>query len=394
MSAPNVKWKVILPLTAIILAIIIMVVMVKLKPAPVTRIPEPLLPLVRVLDIQLQDMTLTVESQGTVSPRTESVLLPEVAGRVIEVSQSFVPGGFFEKDELLLSIDPFDYRQATVQARGAVAQAELRLAMELAEADVARKEWAELGKGDPTPLTLREPQVAEARAALDSARAALENSERNLERTTILAPYAGRVRQKQVDVGQYVSPGTPLATIYSVDYAEIRLPLPDDDLAFVDLPLDYRGEASRGGGPEVTLRADFAGRIYSWKGRIVRTEGEIDPRSRMVHAVARVSNPYSRGADPGQPPLAAGMYVEAEIAGRKVEDVALIPRSAVRTDDVVLIVDEEERLRFRPVEILRATAEHAIVQSGLAEGERLCISNLTAVTDGMLVRVAAPEVAK
>jgi RND family efflux transporter MFP subunit len=386
------KLKIILPLAAVAVAIVVMATMIKMKPAPETRIPEPPLPMVRVMDVQLQDMTLTVNSQGTVSPRTESVLLPEVAGRVIEVSPSFVPGGFFEKGELLLRIDPFDYRQAVVQTRSAVAQAELRLATELAEAEVARKEWDELGKGKPTPLTLREPQVAEAEAALASARAALENTERNLERTSILAPYAGRVRQKQVDVGQYVSPGNPLATIYSVDYAEIRLPLPDDDLAFVDLPLDYRDEASRGRGPEVTLRADFAGRTFSWTGRIVRTEGEIDARSRMVHAVARVSNPYARGADPDRPPLAAGMYVEAEIAGRPVENVVLIPRAAIRPNDIVLVVDEEDRLRFRPVEILRATSEHAIVSSGLADGERICISSLTAVTDGMRVRFEFPEV--
>ena len=123
-----------------------------------------------------------------------------VAGRVIEVSPSFVPGGFFEKGELLLRIDPFDYRQASVQATGAVAQADLRLATELAEADVARKEWEELGEGKPTPLTLREPQVAEAQAALASARAALENAERNLERTAIAAPYAGRVRIEYNDL--------------------------------------------------------------------------------------------------------------------------------------------------------------------------------------------------
>jgi len=388
MSASNLKWKVILPLAAIAVAALVMLVMIRAKPEPETRIPEAVFPLVRVMAVQLQDMTLTVHSQGTVSPRTESVLLPEVAGRVIEVSPSFVPGGFFEKDDLLLRLDPFDYRQATVQARGAVAQAELRLAMELAEADVARREWEELGEGEPTPLTLREPQVAETKASLAAARAALENAERNLERTAIIAPYAGRVRRKQVDIGQYVSPGAPLATIYSVDYAEIRLPLPDDDLAFVDLPLDFRGESSRGRGPEVTLRADFAGRTFFWKGRIVRTEGEIDPRSRMVHAVARVRNPYSRGSNPDRPPLAAGMYVEAEIAGRSVKSVALIPRSALRSGDIVLILDDEQLLRFRPVEILRSTSEHAIVSSGLANGERLCISNLAAVTDGMRVRVA------
>jgi multidrug efflux system membrane fusion protein len=394
MRASNLKWMIILPLAVIAVAIVVMVIMIKARPEPETRIPEVPLPVVRFAEVQLQDLTLTVQSQGTVSPRTESLLLPEVAGRIIEVSPAFVPGGFFEKGELLLRIDPFNYRQADVQARGAIAQAELRLAMELAEAEVARNEWKELGQGKPTALTLREPQVAEAEAALAAARAALESAGRNLERTTIVAPYAGRVRQKQVDVGQYVSPGTPLATIYAVDYAEIRLPLPDDDLAFVDLPLDYRGETSRGRGPEVTLRADFAGQTFSWKGRIVRTEGEIDPRSRMVHAVARVSNPYSRSAHPERPPLAAGMYVEAEIAGRSVEGVALIPRSAVRADDVVLVVDDEERLRFRPVEILRATSQHAIISSGLADGERICISNLAAVTDGMRVRIAPAEVSE
>lgn len=388
MSSANMRWKIILPLAIVIVGAAGMLIMIKARPEPETRIPEVPLPLVRVQEIRLQDMALTVRSQGTVSPRTESVLLPEVAGRIIEVAPSFVPGGYFDEGEPLLRIDPFDYRQAVVQARGAIAQAELRLASELAEADVARAEWEELGKGEPTPLTLREPQVAEAEAALAAARAALENAERNLQRTEIAAPYDGRVRQKQVDVGQYISPGTPLATIYSVDYAEIRLPLPDDDLAFVELPLDYRGERSSTTGPEVTLLADFAGKRYSWQGRIVRTEGEIDPRSRMVHAVARVSDPYARGDDPDRPPLAAGMYVEAEIAGRSVEAVAVIPRSAVRAGDVVLVVDGDDRLRFRPVEILRSTSQEAIVSSGLAEGERLCISSLATVTDGMRVRVA------
>jgi RND family efflux transporter MFP subunit len=281
-----------------------------------------------------------------------------------------------------------------IQAKGAVAQAELRLAAEMAEADVARAEWKELGKGEPTPLTLREPQVAEAEASLSAARAALEYAERNLQRTEIKAPYTGRVRQKQVDLGQSVSPGIALARIYSVDYAEIRLPLPDDDLAFVELPLDYRGERSSSKRPEVTLRADFAGKSYSWSGTIVRTEGEIDPRSRMVHAVARVSDPYGRGEDPDRPPLAAGMYVEAEIAGRAVKGVAAIPRSAVRAGDVVLVVDGDDRLRFRPVEILRSTAQETIVSSGLADGERLCLSSLAAVTDGMRVRISEEGVAE
>jgi RND family efflux transporter MFP subunit len=196
------------------------------------------------------------------------------------------------------------------------------------------------------------------------------------------------VRTKQVDVGQFVARGTPMATIYAVDFAEIRLPLPDSQLAFVDLPMIYRGDHDRDSGPAVTLRASFAGYPFEWHGRIVRTEGEIDARSRMVHVVAEVADPYGRGDDPDRPPLAAGLYVEAEIEGRIVENVAVLPRSAIRDGDIVLVVDDDNRLRLRRVEVLRRSADRAIVRSGLANGERICLSPLVAVTDGMRVRVA------
>jgi multidrug efflux pump subunit AcrA (membrane-fusion protein) len=199
------------------------------------------------------------------------------------------------------------------------------------------------------------------------------------------------VREKNVDRGQYVTPGTPLAHIYSVDFAEIRLPLPDADLAFVDLPLVFRGAGSSKPGPAVVLRAEFAGRSFEWQGRLVRTEGEIDPRSRMVHAVAQVKDPYGRGQDPERPPLAAGMYVEAEIAGRPVEGVAVIPRTALRNDSQVLIVDQNDRLQFRDIVVLRTSDDKAIVGSGLNDGDRVCLSNLSAVTDGMRVRIFGEE---
>ena len=214
----------------------------------------------------------------------------------------------------------------------------------------------------------------------------MQRAERDLQRTEIRAPYAGRVRRKDVDVGQYVAPGTTLATIYAVDYAEIRLPLPDDDLAYIDLPLDYRGETASNRGPRVTLMASFAGRTFEWRGRIVRTEGEIDRRSRMVHAVVSVKDPYGRGDDPDRPPLAAGLFVAAEIEGRPVREVAVIPRSAVRGDDQVLVVTDDDRLHFRTIEILRRKQDRVIVASGLSEGERMCVSPLSAVTDGMRVR--------
>lgn len=387
MSSANIRWKVILPLAIVIVGAAGMLIMIKARPEPETRIPEVPLPLVRVQEIRLQDMALTVRSQGTVSPRTESRLVPEVSGRVTEVAPSFASGGYFEEGEVLVRIDPHDYRQAVIRARSDVARAELALAREEAESDVALKEWEELGRGEATPLTLREPQMEDARASLAAAEAALETAQRNLARTEIVAPYDGRVREKLVDVGQFVTVGTPVVTLYSVDYAEVRLPLPDDQLAYLDLPFEYRNNPSRRNGPMVTLRADFAGKVHEWTGRIVRTEGEIDPRSRMVHVVAQVANPYARGDDPKRPPLAAGMYVKAEIEGTTASQAALLPRAALRRDGLVYVVDGENRLRFRDVEVLRSTNENIIIGSGLETGEKVILSPMEAVTDGMQVRV-------
>ncbi len=362
------------------------VVMIRAKPPVETRPPGVLPPLVRIQEVTLEDLSLTVTGQGTVSPRTESQLVPEVSGRVIWVSPSFASGGFFDAGATLLKIDPYDYDQAIVRAEADLARAKLRLAQEEAEAEVARDEWAELGTGTPTPLTLREPQVADATAAVAAEASSLERARRDRDRTEIKAPYSGRLRQKQVDVGQFVTIGAPVASVYAVDYAEIRLPLADDELAYLDLPLVYRGGSDQQRGPSVTLRADFAGKTHEWSGRIVRTEGEIDPQSRMVHAVAQVRNPYGRGDDPDRPPLAVGMYVEAEIQGRVAEQVAVLPRAALRGTDEILIVDDEDRLRFRTVDLLRKTDETIVVRAGLAAGERVCLSPLEAVSDGMRVR--------
>ena len=313
--------------------------------------------------------------------------MSEIAGRVTWVAPAFAEGGFFELDDLLVKIDPFDYQQAVVSARSQLAQARLRLAQEEAEAEVAVREWEVLGRGDPRALTLREPQLEEARASVAGAEAGLERAERDLERADIVAPYAGRIRQKDVDIGQFVRVGDAVATIYAVDVAEVRLPLPDDQLAYLDLPLSYRGRADQTQ-PRVTLRATFAGRAHEWEGRIVRTEGEIDPVSRMVHAVAEVLDPYAPGLNQGRPPLAVGMYVEAEIAGRTARDIAVVPRAALRGRDRVLVVDAGSRLSFREIDILRTTTDAILVRRGLAAGERVVVSPLDAPTEGMQVQLA------
>ena len=378
--------QVVLPLAVLGGAGFAAVTMIRARPPVEIQAPVVTPPGVRVEEVTLRDVPLSVTSQGTVRPRTESQLVTEIAGRVTWVAPSFAGGGFFELGDVLVKIDPFDYQQAVVSARSQLAQARLRLAQEEAEAEVAVREWEELGRGDPRELTLRKPQLEEARASVAGAEANLERAKRDLERAEIGAPYAGRIRQKNVDIGQFVRVGDAVATIYAVAVAEVRLPLPDDQLAYLDLPLSYRGGSDQPR-PRVTLRATFAGEAHEWQGWIVRTESEIDPVSRMVHAVAEVSDPYTPGPNQSRPPLAVGMYVEAEIAGRTARDVAVVPRAALRGRDRVLVVDAQDRLSFREIDILRATTDTIYVQRGLAEGDLVVVSPLDTPTEGMRVQL-------
>ena len=376
----------VLPLALLGIAALAAITMIRNRPEPEIQPPQIAPPGVRVHAVELEDVELSVISEGTVQPRTESELVPEISGRVISISPSFAEGGFFEEGDVLLEIDPFDYQQAVIAARSQLAQSRLRLAQEEAEAEIAQREWEEIGEGDPRALTLREPQLEDARAGVAAAEANLVRAERDLDRAEVRAPYAGRVRRKNVDVGQFVTMGNSVGTIYSVDVAEIRLPLPDAELAYLDLPLSYRGSATRPG-PRVTVRTTFAGATHAWNGRIVRTESEIDPVSRMVHVVAEVMDPYSSGPDPNRPPLAVGMYVDAEIEGRRFGRLAVVPRAALRGRDQVMLVDEESRLRFRTIDILRLTTSSIYVRDGLQTGERVAVSTVDSPTDGMLVQV-------
>jgi RND family efflux transporter MFP subunit len=380
------KLKIILPVVILLVAVVATVAMIKSRAPVGTRPARDFAPLVRVVEAVPSPHQFTVWTHGTVKPRTEAALVSEVAGRVISVSPSFADGGFFEKGDVLVHVDPRDYEYVVVTARGQVAQAKVAVELEEAQAEVAREEWKSLGGGKDSPLATREPQVEQARAAYAAAEAALKKAERDLERTRIRAPFAGRIRQKLVDVGQFVSPGVAVAQIFAVDYVEVRLPIPDSELAFLDLPVNYRGDNAQQPGPEVTFYADFAGERHSWSGRIVRVEGEIDPVSRMVHAVAQVDDPYGRGPDGDPMPLAIGLFVDAEIMGRKVDQAVVIPRSAVRGENKVFIVDDDNRLVFRDVTVARMGRDSAVISSGIEASERVCVSLLDAVTDGMKVR--------
>ncbi|MEN8181656.1 MAG: efflux RND transporter periplasmic adaptor subunit [Myxococcota bacterium] len=377
--------KVTLPLGVLLFGLLGALSIVAIRPSVATRKPEPVIPLVPVITARSQSVQLRIEARGSVVPRTESELVAEVAGRITWVSPALAPGGFLAAGEPLLRIDPIDYELGLERARAALERAESELA--LARASLARKRTlADHGVTSLAVLDEASSRQRVAAAARREAQAAVTQARRDLERTEVVASFDGRVREKRVDVGQFVGRGAAVAKIYAVDYAEVRLPLPDGEAAFVDLPTRYRGTDDDSDGPAVRLSARFAGREYSWSGRIVRTEAELDPRTRMIHAVARVEDPYGRGEDPNRPPLEVGLFVNAEIEGRLVEGVIELPRAALRGGDQVVIVDDEERLRLRPVQVLRRERETVLIRSGIEPGERVCVMPLAVTVEGMMVK--------
>jgi RND family efflux transporter MFP subunit len=237
---------------------------VALRPQPERHSVETPPPLVQVVRAVVEPVSLDVVSQGTVEPVTASSLVAQVAGRVTAVSESFADGAFFRPGQVLLEIDRRDYELALRDAEAALAQARVGLEREQAEADVARREWQELGRGgEPNPLVLHEPQLAQARASVAAAEAAVERARLDLQRTRLSAPFAGRVRAKRADLGQYVTPGTPVADVFSTEAAEIRLPVSKDDLAFLAVGLGWSADGARPDAPVATLRGELAGRVHT-----------------------------------------------------------------------------------------------------------------------------------
>jgi RND family efflux transporter MFP subunit len=382
--------KLVLPFTVLLAALIfgalILITAPEVESTPPDRQPQ----MVRTLEARPETVQLRVRSQGTVAPRTESALVPEVSGRVLWTSPILVSGGFFEIDEVLLRIDPQDYEIQVAKARAAVARA----TGELDHAQQHQERLDGLAARDiasPSQLDDARRSVRVAQAAADEARANLTQARRDLSRTEIRAPYAGRVREERVDVGQFISRGVSIATIYATDYVDIRLPIPDGQLAFLDLPL-WSGKEPTPEGPEVLLHARFAGAEHSWSGRIVRTEGEIDAKSRMVHVVARVEDPYGVRDDGSTTPLAVGLFVRAEIAGPELRDIVVVPRSALRDGDSVLVLDEHDRLRRRYVEVILAYRDEILIRN-VPVGARICISPLQVFVEGLRVRTAERDAA-
>jgi len=381
------RQKVVTPILIVVGSILFTGVLIALKPAPEKKEPEPVSMLVEVVPAASATVDYVITTQGTVLPRTETSLVVEVSGKIVKVSPSFVAGGFFDKGDVLLEIDPSDYEVAVMSAEAGLAGARARLLDETARSEQAAKDFKALGRGgEPSDLVLRKPQLAETNASVRARLADLEKARRDLGRTRLKAPYDGMVVEKGADLGRYVTVGTAVGKTYAVGVAEIRLPLTDRDLAYLDLPTDETGEAVR---PMVTLHGTVGGREQSWEAEIVRTEGVVDVRSRVLYAVAQVDDPY-RLEHEGTP-LRFGTFVRAEIAGLQVNDVIPLPRHVVRGKDQVLVMDDEKRLRVKTVEVARADTEVVYVAGGLEEGEQVVMTAIDVPVDGMLLRTGDEE---
>ena len=337
-------------------------------------------PLVRTWVADVQTVQMTSITHGSVLPRTESELIPEVSGRIIEMSPVVVSGGFFKKGDVLLKIDPLDYEVALEQARASLASAR----SEYTNATKAHNRLLDLAKRQSASQSQQDDALNRlrfAQASIREATARLSKAERDITRTTVTAPYDGRVRTERVDIGQFVTRGAPIASLYATDVAEVRLPIQDEELAYLKLPLSGQTDQHM---PTVILRARFAGEEHTWQGRIVRTEGELDPKTRMINIVAQVQSPYERSGS--RPPLAVGLFVEAEIIGKRVDNVFVLPRSALQANEQVYVVTDENRLSFREVEIIREVGEDIYITGGLKRGETISLSTVNNAIEGMLVR--------
>lgn len=357
---------------------------IALRPQVVTQTPKADVPDVSVIQVEPQTITLSVHSQGIVTPRNEIDLVPEVAGKVIYLHADFVAGGFFKRDELLVTIDPRDYDVAIAEVQAQIAEAKRFVAMEEAQADQAHNEWQALGDGVPSALAMREPQLAEARAKLKSAEANLALAKVKRSRCELRAPFTGRLQSKTIGLGQFIQPGDKIARIFSTDVAEIRLPLSSEQMSFLDLPLGATRK-----GPTVSLSAQFAGTLHTWQGRIVRTEGSLDESTGVLYAVAEVQEPYRQKNN--RPPLLANLFVQADIAGKAVDNIFALPLVAINASQEVLLVDNQQKLHIRRVEVLRNEDDRILVKAGLNTGDQLVTSGVDVPVEGMTVKIAADK---
>ncbi len=376
--------KTITPVLVLALGIGVVQALVATKPSPEKKEETQRLISIYVDEVRSDMVTISVKTQGEVTPKTEIDLIPQVSGQIVAVSEAFAEGGEFSPGMMLIKIDDADYRLAVVRAEARIAEAQTGLQRELATATIKEEQWADRrSKGEPTPYALNKPQVAEARAKIRSAEADLEAARLNLARTEIKVPFHGRVREKNIGIGQFVSAGTILGRVFSVDIVEVRLPLTDTQLVELNLPMGYTAYGNEA--PLVNFKATIGDRDHYWQGRIMRVNAAVDEQTRLIYATAEVVDPYGSAVTSGMP-MAVGLFVSAEIEGVKSQSAYVLPRLALRNDNNVYVINDDGKLEIRTVEVLSTSEDRVLVTKGVVRGERVVTSTLAAPVEGMEVQ--------
>lgn len=385
--------KLLLPFGIVVVGVLTVGALVFAKPKPVPRpaAEEPAAIQVAVLPAKQESLRIAVTAQGTVIPKREIDLIAQVSGQVVSVEPDFVSGGFFEPSQVLLRIDDREYRAALLRAKAQLAEAEHRLAEELGLSHQAQREWRELGSQAANDLFLRKPQLAAAQANVESARAAVDVAELDLQRTQLSVPFDGRIKSKQVDLGEYVTAGTPIATVYDSTVVEVRLSLTEAQAALINLPLTANTVSVDHA--RVTISGSVAGEEHQWQGVLARTDAFVDTHSRMYVAVVEVADPFATQSADGKPaaPLLPGLFVEAKIEGKHLDDILRLPRSALYSRDKVLILDSANAVVEQQVKVLHKTEDHVWVQAGIAADALISLEKQSLTPAGTVVQPILPS---
>jgi len=377
------KKQIIIPIVILATGIAAMAVFSSMKKPPEEKAEVDNTPIVAVSDISVTPMTLEVNSYGMVTPKYETELIAQVNGEIVELSDTFLRGGFVKKNQLLARIDPNDYQAALIDAQASMATARAALEKEVAQGKVAEREWKQITDTSPTELSLRKPQLAQELARVKAAQASVLRAERNLERTEIRAPYDAMINSRNIGLGSFVGVGTKIGHVLATETAEIRLPVADNQLEFL---------ANQGVNAKVKLFGKYAGKETQWSATIKRNEGVIDNKSRMGYLVAELNDPYQlkNNTEKNMTPLRFGSYVNAKIVGSNIAQAAMVPRHLV-VNGKVAILDSDSRLHYVAIDIVRQQGSNVVVANGLIEGDRLIVSALDYPVDGMKLSLVGDE---
>ena len=370
--------------TGILAGCVLLAALLVLNPSELDEASPEIIPVaVRVIEADSESVQLFVESQGKVQAARTVNLSAPVAGTIDWISPKLEAGGYVEEGEALLRLESNDYEFTLSRSEAALQQA-------IAEESHARSEYERLRElGERRLASESQIQNAERLADVTAARineidTQLRQARLDLERTELQAPFDAIVQSRQVELGQYANRAQNVAILFDANEVEVRLPLAIRQLGYLDVPLDFRGELEREVAPAVRLEGMYGGKRHFWYGRLVRTEATIDPDSNTIQAIVRVTQPTEAVKD--AIPLPIGLFVEANISGRHIDDIIALPRAVIRNNNQVLVVDAENKMYYREVDIFRFEEERVLISGGLRPGEIVCISPIQAVVDGMTVQ--------